>query len=85
MRIHWRRRWQDHHHHDREHRERKKQVSKRLLELLVAVTTIQERKKKIADRGHELERTRTELCEIRTTTTTSHNGHKRLKSGLEGM
>ncbi|KAJ4357028.1 hypothetical protein N0V95_002834 [Ascochyta clinopodiicola] len=75
----------EHHHHGHEHGERKRQVEKLLLELSVAVTTIQEHKKKIADRDHELERTRTEIRELRTTTASSYNEHERLKSELEAI
>lgn len=74
----------EHHHHGHEHGERKKQVERLLLELLVAVTTIQEHMKKIADRDQEPERTRTELRELRTTSTTSYNEHERLKAGAPG-
>lgn len=74
----------EHHHHGHEHGERKKQVEKLLLELSVAVTTIQEHKKKIADRDLELERTHTELRELRTTSATSYNEHERLKAELQG-
>lgn len=75
----------EHHHHGHEHGERKRQVEKLLLELSVAVTTIQEHKKKIADRDHELERTRNELRELHTTSTTSYNEHERLKSELAAI
>lgn len=75
----------EHHHHGHEHEERKRQVEKLLLELSVAVTSIQEHKKKIADRDHELDRTRTELRELRTTSTSSYNEHERLKSELETL
>ncbi|KAF9693064.1 hypothetical protein EKO04_008685 [Ascochyta lentis] len=75
----------EHHHHGHEHGERKKQVEKLLLELSVAVTTIQEHKQKITDRDHELERTRTELRELRTTSTSSYKEHERLKSELEAI
>ena len=63
----------EHHHHGHEHGERKKQVEKLLLELSVAVTTIQEHKKKIADRDHEIDRVRTEIRELQSTSSTSYN------------
>ncbi|KZM21566.1 hypothetical protein ST47_g7324 [Ascochyta rabiei] len=75
----------EHHHRGHDHGERKKQIEKLLLELSVAVTTIQEHKKKISDRDHELERTRTEIRELRTTSTSSYNEHERLKSELEAV
>ncbi|KAJ4983289.1 hypothetical protein SVAN01_11216 [Stagonosporopsis vannaccii] len=75
----------DQHHHGHEHGERKKQIEKVLLELSVAVTTIQEHKKKIADRDHELERTRTQLRELQSTFTTSHTEHAKLKSELQAI
>lgn len=75
----------EHHHHGHEHGERKKHIEKLLLELSVAVTTIQEHKRKIAERDSELDRTRTELRELRTTSTTSYNEHERLKSELESI
>lgn len=65
--------------------ERKKQVKKLLLEISVAVTTVQEHKEKIADRDHELERTRTELHELRKTSTSTYNEHERLKAELQGI
>jgi chromosome segregation ATPase len=75
----------EHHHHGHEHGERKKQVEKLLLELSVAVTTIQEHKKKIADRDHEIERVRTEIREIQSTSSTSYNEQERLKAELQGI
>jgi len=75
----------EHHHHGHEHGERKKQVEKLLLELSVAVTTIQEHKKKIADRDHEIDRVRTEIRELQSTSSTSYNEQERLKAELQGI
>ncbi|KAF2996899.1 hypothetical protein E8E13_005558 [Curvularia kusanoi] len=75
----------EHHSHGHEHVERKKHIEKLLLELSVAVTTIQEHKKKIADRDHELERVRTEIRELQSTSSTSYNEQERLKAEIQGI
>ena len=75
----------EHNHHGHEYIERKKQIEKLLLELSISVTTIQEHKKKIADRDHELQRTRTELHELHATSSTPYKEHEKLKTDLQGV
>jgi len=75
----------DFHHHGHEHGERKKQIEKLLLDLSAALTTVADLKRKVGDRDRELERTRTEIHELRSTITRSGTDHDRVKSEIEAL
>ena len=70
-------------HHSHELIERKRQVEKLLLELSAALATVSEWKKKATDRERDLDRTHTELNELRTTISIHQGDHTKVKSELE--
>jgi chromosome segregation ATPase len=75
----------DHHHHGHELGERKRQVEKLLLDLSAAFTAVSEQKKKVSDRDRDLELTRSELQELRSTMTRSTGDYDRIKAELEAL
>jgi chromosome segregation ATPase len=75
----------EHHHHGHELGEKKRQVEKLMLELSAAFTTVSEQKKKVADRDRDLESTRAELHEFRTTVSRYSSDHDRIKAELEAL
>lgn len=75
----------EHHHHGFELGEKKRQVEKLLLELSAAFTAVSEQKKKVADRDRDLDITRAELQELRTTMSRSTSDHDRIRSELEAL
>jgi chromosome segregation ATPase len=79
------RRESEFHHHGHESSERKKHVEKLLLELSVAATAIKDHQNKIVAKDRELERTRTELRELRSSMTHTHNEHDILKAEMQAI
>jgi chromosome segregation ATPase len=75
----------EHHHHGHELGERKRQVEKLLLELSAAFNTVSEQKKKVADRDRDLETTRAELHDLRTTVSRSTSDHDRIRTELDSL
>ena len=75
----------EYHHHGHELVERKRQVEKLLLELSAAFTAVAEQKKKVADRDHDLDSTRAELSELRTTVSRSGSDYSRISVELQAL
>lgn len=65
------------------HGERKRQVEALLLELSTALTSVTEYKKRIADKDRDLEKIRTELEHVRSSSSTSIIEHDRTRAELE--
>ncbi|KAL6706254.1 hypothetical protein ACN47E_005989 [Coniothyrium glycines] len=70
-------------HHGHEHGERQKQVQTLLLELSTALTSVTAYKKRIADKDREIETFRTELDQLRTSSTNSSTEHDRIRTELD--
>lgn len=74
-----------HHHHGRELSDRKKEVERLLIELSTALTGVSEQKKKVAERDQELDRVRSELQDLKLTSTRSHADHDKFRLDFDGL